>query len=76
MEAGILCSIDGKIFYWFTKNTWISYSGTLNNDTGLYNLSKISKFVQGSADNMSAIKKGNLHMKVCQVDGSGAIFQR
>ena len=28
MEAGMVCTIDGKAFHMFAKNTWIGDSGT------------------------------------------------
>ena len=56
------------------QSTWSSNSGALccitNNDTDLYDINEINKLVHGNAGNMSAIKKGNLCMKVCQVDGT------
>ena len=45
-----------------------------NNDTDLYDVTEINKLVQGSVGNMSATKKGKLHMKVCQVDGSEWVY--
>ena len=74
MKAGMLHTVDGEIFYLFTKNMWIGDSGTLchitNNDTGLYNVTKINKSIEGSVGSMSATKKGKLCMKVHQVDST------
>ena len=68
-EVGMLCTIGRETFHSFTKNTWISVFGTLchitNKDTGLYNLTKINKMVEGSSSTMSTTKKENLYVKVC-----------
>ena len=42
----------------------------MNNDTDLYNVTKINWLVWGSAGNVSITKKGKLCMKACQVDGT------
>ena len=42
----------------------------MNNDTGLYDVTKINKLAQGSPDNLFAMKEGKFCMKVHQVDGS------
>ena len=64
MEVDILCTIDEETFLLLAKNTWIGDSCTshhnTNNDTGLYDITKINKSVQGSLGNMFAIKKGSL----------------
>ena len=45
-EAGIMFTINEETFYMFTKNTWISDSGTLchvtNENTGLCDITKIT----------------------------------
>ena len=52
MEAGMTCTINGEIFFSFTKNMWIGYLGTLchisNDDSGLYDVTNINKHVQVS----------------------------
>ena len=54
-------------FYSFTKNKLIGEVGAsfhiTNNDTSHYDVTNISKLVQGSSDNMSATKKGKLKKK-------------
>ena len=59
MEAGMLCNVDGEKFYLFT-----------NNYIGLYNITDINKFVQGSSGDTSDTKKGKLCVKVHQVNSS------
>ena len=58
----MLCTIDGEMFYSFTKNMLIGNSGILchiiNDDTGLYGITDIKKMIQGSLGNMPATKKG------------------
>ena len=60
-EADVLCTIHGETFQLFTKNTWIDDSGNschiTNNDTGLYDITSINKFVNGSVSNMTTTKK-------------------
>ena len=77
MKAGMLCTINGETFYSFTKNIWVGDSGTSfhisNNDTGLFDVTEVNKFVEGSLGNMPATKKGMLHRKVCQVDGTEGV---
>ena len=55
-EYDMLLTIDGETFHLFTKNTWIGNSGgschVTNNHTGLYNVVKINKLVQGNAGNI------------------------
>ena len=71
-KTSMLCIIDRETFHLFTKNMWIVNAGALchitNNYTGFYIFTKINKFVQGSANNISATKKGKLHVNVGQVD--------
>ena len=61
MEAGMMCTIDGHIFFLFMKNTWIGDSGELchitNDDNGLFNVIDINKLIHGSSKNMPATKK-------------------
>ena len=58
----------------FTKNTWIGDSGAschiTNNNSGLYDITKIDEFIQGSSGIMSAMKKGKLQVKVHQILGT------
>ena len=60
MEASMVCNIDGETFYFFTKNTLIGNSGTschiTNDDTGLFDMTKISESIQGSSSSMPAGK--------------------
>ena len=69
-EAGMMCTIDCDTFYSFTRNTWIRDSGAschiTNDDTSLYNITKINELIQGSYGIMPAMKKGKLCIKVCQ----------
>ena len=45
--------IDGDNFFLFMKNTWIGDSGAFchitNNNTGLYDITNINEFIQGSS---------------------------
>ena len=63
-EAGMMCTINGDIFFSFMKNTWIRDSGAschiTNNDTGLYDITNIDKSIQGRSGIMPAMKKGKL----------------
>ena len=76
-EADMMCTIDGDIFFWFTKNTWIGDSGAscyiINNNTGLYDINIIIESMQGSSGIMPATKKCKLQVKVCQVNGTERI---
>ena len=72
MEAVMLCTIDGDIFYLFTKNTWHGDSKVschiTYNDTHLFNDIDIDKSIQESFGNMPAIKKRKLCIIMQQVD--------
>ena len=61
IDAGMLCTIDSDTFYLFMKNTDSGFSCHIIMD--------INELIQGSSRNMSAMKKGKLHVKVLQVDG-------
>ena len=71
-EVGMLCTINGDIFYLLTKKIWIRDSGALclfiNNNISLFNVINIDKWIQGSSGSMPAIKKGKLFINVQQVD--------
>ena len=73
-ESGVLCKMDGGTFHSFTKNMRISNSGAMchitNNDTGLYEITKINESVKGCAGKMSTTTKSKLCMKICQADGT------
>ena len=72
-EAGMMCTIDGNTFHLFNKNTWIGNSCAschmTNNESGMYDVIKIDKSIQGSSGIMPTTKKGKLCMRVCQVNG-------
>ena len=63
-EADMMCTIYGRTFFSFTKNTWIGDSGAschiTNDNTGLYDISDIDKLIQGSSGILLAAKKGKL----------------
>ena len=67
-----MCYIDGKTFGSFIKNTWIGDSGAScnirNDDTGLYEITKIEESIQSSSCNMLTTKKGKLCIDIHQVD--------
>ena len=69
----MMCTINGNMFFSFTKNTWIGDSGAschiTNNDNGMYDIIDIHKLIQGSSSIMSAMKKGKLRVMVRQVYG-------
>ena len=73
-ETGMMYTIDGEFFFNFTKSSWISYLATsyhiTNNDAGMYDITEIDEPVQGSSSNMKVTKKGKLHLRVNQIDGS------
>ena len=64
-EAGMLCTIDGETSYLFIRNMWIRDSGSN------YKVIEIHKFIQGILGCMPTIK-GELCIKVKQVDGNGS----
>ena len=68
----MMCTIDCETFFLFTKNTWIRDSGAschiTNDDIGLYDIMDIDESNQESSGIMPATKKGNLHVKVHQVN--------
>ena len=70
-EAGMMCTIDGKTFFMFTKNTWIGDLGSschiTNDNTGHYDIIDIDELIQASSSLMPAMKKGKLQVIVCQV---------
>ena len=74
MEAGMLCTIDGEIFHMFAANTWIGDSSASfhisNNDTSLFNATKIHELVQVRLGTMHAAKKGKLYVSVHQINGA------
>ena len=51
-EAVIMCIIYEEMFFIFTKNNWISYSGThlVSNYSGLYDVANINELVQGNQE--------------------------
>ena len=63
-EAGMLFTIYGDKFYFFTKNMWIGDSGALchikNNDDNLFGVIDIDESIKGSFRNMPAIRKGKV----------------
>ena len=64
--------IDGEMTHLLIKSTWVGdfcASCHITTMTGLFDVTKINKLVQESSANMSAMKKGEHHMKVCQVNG-------
>ena len=73
----MLCTINGDMFYLFTKNTWIEdYVASchiMNNDIGLFDIINIDKLIQGSSGNMPVTKKGKLCVNVRQVDGTEGV---
>ena len=60
-EAAMISYIDGETFALFMENMWISDSGTFchitNNNTSLFQVTKISKSIQSSSGNMPATKR-------------------
>ena len=72
MEASMLFNIDGDIFYYFTKNTWIGDSGAschITNDyTSLFDITNIYESIQGSSGSMLVTKR-KLCINIHQVDG-------
>ena len=56
------------------RNTWIEDSSAscyvTNDDTGMYDITDIDESIQGSSNILPAMKKGKLHVNVCQVDGT------
>ena len=73
-ETCMMCTIDGKSFFMFTKHIWIRDSGdschTIKNDKGMYAITNIDESIQGSSGNMKATKMDMLCVMVRQVDGS------
>ena len=73
MEAGMLCTINDETFHLFIKNTWIGSLGDL-----CYMITMKQAFMTSSksmswynkVQAICLLKKGQLCMKVCQVDGS------
>ena len=59
----MLCTINGETFHSFMKNIWIGDSGAYchiaNDDTGVYDITKVIKLVQGSVGNISATRKAS-----------------
>ena len=74
----MLCNINGDNFYSFTENTWISDSGAshhiTNDDTGLFDITNIYKWIQESSSNMLVPKKGKLCINVHQVDHTKWVY--
>ena len=74
IEAGLICTIDGEMFFSFTKNMFIGDLDTschiTDNDSGLYDVFDISELVQCRLGSVPATKKGKLCLKVWQVDMS------
>ena len=64
MEAGMVCTIDGEMFYLFTKNMQMGNLGAscdiTNNDTGLFDVNEINESVQESSGDTFATKEGKL----------------
>ena len=60
-ETGMMLTTDGEMFFTFIKNTLRSDSGAscqiTNNDSGLYDVADINKFVQRSSGSMPTTKK-------------------
>ena len=69
-----MCIINNDTFYFITRNNWIGDSDAschiTNDNTSLNDVTNIDESIQGSSGIMSAMKKGKLHVKVHQVDGT------
>ena len=66
-EVGMMCTIGGDALYSFMRNTWIGDSSaschiTNDNTTCMMSPTSMSCFKE------SLMKKGKLHVKVCQVN--------
>ena len=68
-EEGTLCIVNHETFHFFAKKCG-DLCHIINKDTGLYDVTDIDESVQGSSGNMFATKKGKLHVKLHQVNGS------
>ena len=72
-EAGMMCTINGDTFDFFTRNTSIGDSNAschiTNNDTSLYDVTNINESIQGSSSIMPATKKGKLCIKIAKSRG-------
>ena len=64
----MMCTIDGKTFFSFTKNTWIGCLGAschiTNDNNGIYVIINIDKSIQGNSRIMPAMNKGKLQVIV------------
>ena len=62
----------GETLALYTDNMCIQDFGAschiTNNNTGLFEVTKIHKSIQSSSGNMTATKKGKLCVNICQVD--------
>ena len=70
LDAGMMCAIDGRTLFLFTKNTWIRDLGAschITNDN-TNNVINIDESIQDSSSIMPATKKGKLPVKLHQVN--------
>ena len=66
--------IDKQTIFMFAKNSLIRHlcasCHMTNDDAKLYDVTDISKSIEGNFDNMSTAKKGKLHVNMRHVTGS------
>ena len=59
-EIGMMCTIDGEMFFKFMKHAWISDLHALCNvtinDSGLHDVTNINELLQGGSGNTPATK--------------------
>ena len=74
LEAHMMCTINGDMFYSFTKNTWIRDLGAschiTNNQKSIFDITDINELIQGRSSIIPAMNKGKLYVIVQQVDGT------
>ena len=79
-EAGMMCTVDGNMFFSFTKNNQIGDSDVschiTNDNTGMNDDTNINETIQGSSRIMPATKKGKLCVNVQQVDETDRVLSQ
>lgn len=73
-EKALVCTINGRTYPSFTKNTWIGDSGAschiTNNDSKMYDVKNIDETVSGVSGGIQATKIGKVNVQVKQVNGA------
>ena len=73
-NKAMICTINGRTYPTFTKNTWIRDSGAMchftNNNSSMYDVVHIAETISGVSGEVQATKIGKIQALIKQVDGT------